>query len=220
MHGVFDIVGPVMIGPSSSHTAGAVRLGLMARKILGEPAVRAEINLHGSFARTYRGHGTDKALIAGILGFSPEDERIRDALELAAAQGLAYSFQLVHIEEAHPNTAVIHLIGVTGRVARVRGASVGGGNIRITNIDGYQVELTGQYPALITIHRDRPGVITQVTQILSRYAVNIAFMRVSRQNRGETAMMIMELDEQPADEVVEECREVHAVEHAFAIPAI
>ena len=126
MHGVFDIVGPVMIGPSSSHTAGAVRLGLMARKILGEPAVRAEINLHGSFARTYRGHGTDKALIAGILGFSPDDERIRDALSLAEAQGMAYSFQPVHIEEAHPNTAVIYLAGVTGRVARVRGASIGG----------------------------------------------------------------------------------------------
>jgi L-serine dehydratase len=102
----------------------------------------------------------------------------------------------------------------------VRGASVGGGNIMITNIDGYAVELTGQYPALITIHRDRPGVITQVTQILSRYEVNIAFMRVSRQNRGETAMMIMELDDQPADEVVEECREVYEVENAFAIPAI
>ncbi|WP_033169026.1 L-serine ammonia-lyase, iron-sulfur-dependent subunit beta [Selenomonas sp. ND2010] len=220
MHGVFDIVGPVMIGPSSSHTAGAVRLGLMARKILGETVVKAEINLHGSFAQTYRGHGTDKALIAGILGFSPEDERIRDALTLAQEQGIDYSFQTVNLDDAHPNTAVIYLVGVTGRVARVRGASVGGGNILITNIDGYSVELTGQYPALITIHRDRPGVITQVTQILSRYEVNIAFMRVSRQNRGETAMMIMELDDQPADDVVEECREVYEVENAFTIPAI
>ena len=209
-----------MIGPSSSHTAGAVRLGLMARKILGEPAVKAEINLHGSFAQTYRGHGTDKALIAGILGFSPEDERIRDALNIAKEQGLDYSFQTVNLDEAHPNTAVIYLVGNTGRVARVRGASVGGGNILITNIDGYSVELTGQYPALITIHRDRPGVITQVTRILSRYEVNIAFMRVSRQNRGETAMMIMELDDQPADDVMEECREVYEVENAFAIPAI
>lgn len=220
MHGVFDIVGPVMIGPSSSHTAGAVRLGLMARKILGETVVKAEINLHGSFAQTYRGHGTDKALIAGILGFSPEDERIRDALTLAQEQGIDYSFQTVNLDDAHPNTAVIYLVGVTGRVARVRGASVGGGNILITNIDGYSVELTGQYPALITIHRDRPGVITQVTQILSRYEVNIAFMRVSRQNRGETAMMIMELDDQPADDVVEGCREVYEVENAFTIPAI
>lgn len=220
MHGVFDIVGPVMIGPSSSHTAGAVRLGLMARKILGEPAVKAEINLHGSFARTYRGHGTDKALIAGILGFAPDDERIREALTLAQHQGMDYHFRRVSLDDAHPNTAVIYLVGVTGHVARVRGASVGGGNILITNIDGYEVELTGQYPALITIHRDRPGVITQVTQILSRYEVNIAFMRVSRQNRGETAMMIMELDDQLADEVVEECGRVYEVEHAFSIPAI
>ena len=220
MHGVFDIVGPVMIGPSSSHTAGAVRLGLMARKILGEPAVRAEINLHGSFAQTYRGHGTDKALIAGILGFTPDDERIREALTLARHQGMDYRFQTVNLEDAHPNTAVIYLVGVTGRVARVRGASVGGGNILITNIDGYAVELTGQYPALITIHRDRPGVITQVTQILSRYEVNIAFLRVSRRTRGGTAMKIMELDDQPADEVVEECCEVYEVANAFAIPAI
>ena len=111
MHGVFDIVGPVMIGPSSSHTAGAVRLGLIAGKILGERAVKAEINLHGSFAQTYRGHGTDKALIAGILGFAPDDERIRDALELAQRQGLDYTFQTVNIDDAHPNTAVIYLIG-------------------------------------------------------------------------------------------------------------
>ena len=220
MHGVFDIVGPVMIGPSSSHTAGAVRLGLMARKILGEEAVRAEINLHGSFARTYRGHGTDKALIAGILGFAPEDERIREALQIARDHGLEFSFQTVNLEEAHPNTAVIYLVGRSGRTARVRGASVGGGNIMISNIDGYQVELTGQYPALITIHHDCPGVITRVTQILAHAAVNIAFMRVSRQNRGETAMMIMELDEEPATSVIEECQQANNVEYAFAIPAI
>jgi len=220
MHGVFDIVGPVMIGPSSSHTAGAVRLGLMARKILGEEAVRAEINLHGSFARTYRGHGTDKALIAGILGFAPEDERIREALQIARDHGLEFSFQTVNLEEAHPNTAVIYLVGRSGRTARVRGASVGGGNIMISNIDGYNVELTGQYPALITIHHDCPGVITRVTQILAHAAVNIAFMRVSRQNRGETAMMIMELDEEPAASVIEECQQADNVEYAFAIPAI
>ena len=220
MHGVFDIVGPVMIGPSSSHTAGAVRLGLMARKILGEEAVRAEINLHGSFARTYRGHGTDKALIAGILGFAPEDERIREALQIARDHGLEFSFQTVNLEEAHPNTAVIYLVGRSGRTARVRGASVGGGNIMISNIDGYNVELTGQYPALITIHHDCPGVITRVTQILAHAAVNIAFMRVSRQNRGETAMMIMELDEEPAAEVIKECQQADNVEYAFAIPAI
>lgn len=220
MHGVFDIVGPVMIGPSSSHTAGAVRLGLMARQVLGEAPVKAEILLHGSFARTYRGHGTDKALVAGILGFAPDDERIRDALQIATRQGMKYRFAPVSLEQAHPNTAILTLTGASGRVTRVRGASVGGGNILITNIDGYEVELTGAYPSLITIHRDRPGVITQVTQIFSRYEVNIAFMRVSRRNRGETAMMIMELDDVPAEEVVEACREVCDVENAFSIPPV
>lgn len=220
MHGVFDIVGPVMIGPSSSHTAGAVRLGLMARQVLGEEPVKAEIFLHGSFAQTYRGHGTDKALVAGILGFAPDDERIREALEIATRRGMKYRFEPVQLEQAHPNTAILALTGASGRVVRVRGSSVGGGNILVTNIDGYEVELTGAYPALITIHRDRPGVITQVTQVLSRYEVNIAFMRVSRKNRGETAMMIMELDDIPADEVIEECREVCDVENAFSIPPI
>ena len=143
MHGVFDIIGPVMIGPSSSHTAGAVRLGRMAFKILGEPAVKAEISLSGSFAKTGRGHGTDKALIAGIMGFLPDDERIRNALEIAKRHGLDYSFESVNIRDAHPNTAKIYLIGVTGRTAKLIGASIGGGNIRVTNIDGYDVDITG-----------------------------------------------------------------------------
>lgn len=220
MHNVFDIVGPVMIGPSSSHTAGAVRLGLMARAVLGEVPVRADIELAGSFAQTYRGHGTDKALVAGILGFRQDDERIPEALEIAARQGLDVRIETTDLKGVHPNTAVLRLIGVTGRVTHLRGASVGGGNILVTNIDGYDVELTGAYPALIAVHRDRPGVIAQVTQILSRYEVNIAFMRVSRKSRGETAMMIMELDDMPADEVVEECQEVCDVEHAFRIPQI
>jgi len=220
MRGVFDIVGPVMIGPSSSHTAGAVRLGLMARQILGEEPVKAEIHLHGSFARTYRGHGTDKALVAGIMGMHPDDERIREALPLAEAAGLAVSIQTVHIEGAHPNTAVLYLTGTSGHLARIRGASVGGGNILVTNIDGYEVELTGQYPTLVVIHRDRPGVITRVTEILARYELNVAFMRVARQSRGETAMMMLELDDELTEEVVEECQQVKRVLNAFSIPAI
>ena len=139
---------------------------------------------------------------------------------MAEEGGLSYVFKQVELREAHPNTAVIYLVGETGRVARVRGASVGGGNILISNIDGYEVELSGQYPVLLTIHRDRPGVITQVTRILSRYEVNIAFMRVSRQSRGETAMMIMELDDEPTAEVVEECGQVPDVSMARSVPAV
>ncbi len=220
MRGVFDIVGPVMIGPSSSHTAGAVRLGLMARAILGEEPVRAGIQLTGSFARTYRGHGTDKALTAGILGFMPDDVRIREALSLAASMGLELAFQKVDIPDAPPNTAVIHLTGAEGRTVKVQGASVGGGNIRITGIDRFAVDLTGELPALITIHRDQPGVMMRVTSILAAEGLNIAFMRLSRQRRGEMAMMILELDELPSRAAVTACRDLDVVEQAFAVPSI
>lgn len=220
MRGVFDIVGPVMIGPSSSHTAGAVRLGLMARAILGEEPVRAGIQLTGSFARTYRGHGTDKALAAGILGFMPDDVRIREALSLAASMGLELAFQKVDIPDAPPNTAVIHLTGTEGRTVKVQGASVGGGNIRITGIDRFAVDLTGELPALITIHRDQPGVMMRVTSILAEEGLNIAFMRLSRQRRGEMAMMILELDELPSAAAVTACRDLDVVEQAFAVPSI
>ncbi len=220
MRGVFDIIGPVMIGPSSSHTAGAARLGLMAGKILGERAVRAEILLHGSFAQTYRGHGTDKALIGGIMGFGPEDMRLREALTLAQEAGLVYSFAPVDIPEAHPNTAVIKLTGEKGRVIQIEGASVGGGNIRITKIGDFDVDLTGQYPALIIVHKDRPGVVNGVTSILARYKINIAYMRVSRKMRGQEALMIVETDDELSTEVVEDCCEIPRLLTAFAIPAI
>ncbi|MGP1585220.1 MAG: L-serine ammonia-lyase, iron-sulfur-dependent subunit beta [Schwartzia sp. (in: firmicutes)] len=220
MRGVFDIVGPVMIGPSSSHTAGAVRLGLMARAILGEEPVRAGIQLTGSFARTYRGHGTDKALAAGILGFLPDDVRIREALSLAPSLGLEIAFQKVDIPDAPPNTAVIHLTGAAGHTVKVEGASIGGGNIRIFAIDGFSVELSGELPALITIHRDKPGVMMRVTSILAEEGLNIAFMRLSRQHRGEMAMMILELDEMASPTAVTACQNLEVVEEAFAVPAI
>ena len=220
MRGMFDIVGPVMIGPSSSHTAGAVRLGLMAGKILGEQPVKAEIKLHGSFAQTYRGHGTDRALIAGILGFQPDDERIRNSMDIAREIGMDFSFSKVEIFEAHPNTAIIELTGVSGRRTVVTGASIGGGNINILNIDGFEVNLSGQYPAMLVIHRDVPGVINKVTWALSRFEINIAFMRLSRKSRGEEALMLLETDENVPEEVVEECKQVHNVSDVFTVPSI
>lgn len=220
MRGMFDIVGPVMIGPSSSHTAGAVRLGLMAGKILGEQPVKAEIKLHGSFAQTYRGHGTDRALIAGILGFQPDDERIRNSMDIARERGMDFSFSKVEIFEAHPNTAIIELTGVSGRRTVVTGASIGGGNINILNIDGFEVNLSGQYPAMLVIHKDVPGVINKVTWALSRFEINIAFMRLSRKSRGEEALMLLETDENVPEEVVEECKQVHNVSDVFTVPSI
>ncbi len=220
MRGLFDIAGPIMVGPSSSHTAGAVRLGAMARIILGEPPVAAHIKLHGSFAQTYRGHGTDKALVGGLLGFAPDDERIREALSLAAGQGLKFTFSTVDLPDVHPNTAVLVLTGASGQTRQVVGASVGGGNIVITRIDGYPVRVTGQYHTLITIHDDKPGVIAVVTRKLADEGVNIAFMQVSRRERGEEALMVIEADEAIPAEAIPTIRAVAAMKAVLAVPAL
>ena len=198
---VFDIVGPVMIGPSSSHTAGAARIGRIAYALLGEKAVRADIRLHGSFAKTYKGHGTDKALVAGIMGMKPDDPRIRKSLELAKEQGLEVSIRPEFFENAHPNTALIILIGENGGQVRVQGASVGGGNILITEVNGMPVEITGQYATLIVLHRDAPGTIAQVTELIASLGVNICNFRLSREQKGGTAVMTIELDGQVGKEL-------------------
>ncbi|MGI5967185.1 MAG: L-serine ammonia-lyase, iron-sulfur-dependent subunit beta [Anaerotruncus rubiinfantis] len=198
---VFDIVGPVMIGPSSSHTAGAARIGRIAYALLGEKAVRADIRLHGSFAKTYKGHGTDKALVAGIMGMKPDDPRIRKSLELAKEQGLEVSIRPEFFENAHPNTALIILIGENGGQVRVQGASVGGGNILITEVNGMPVEITGQYATLIVLHRDAPGTIAQVTELIASLGVNICNFRLSREQKGGTAVMTIEVDGQVGKEL-------------------
>ncbi len=191
---VFDIVGPVMIGPSSSHTAGAARIGLVARRLLGAEPAAAEIRLHGSFAKTYRGHGTDKALAAGILGIQPDDMRLRDSLTLAKSAGLAVTFGEIVLEDAHPNTALITLTDRRGHTVSVQGASVGGGNILITRVNGMAVEITGQYPTLIVLHRDAPGTIAAVTEEMSRRGVNICNFRLAREAKGGVAVMTIEMD--------------------------
>lgn len=191
---VFDIVGPVMIGPSSSHTAGAARIGLVARRLLGAEPMAAEILLHGSFAKTYRGHGTDKALAAGILGIQPDDMRLRDSLTLAKSAGLAVTFGEIDLEDAHPNTALVTLTDRLGRTVSVQGASVGGGNILITRVNGMAVEITGQYPTLIVLHRDAPGTIAAVTEEMSLRGVNICNFRLAREEKGGAAVMTIEMD--------------------------
>lgn len=191
---VFDIVGPVMIGPSSSHTAGAARIGRVARALLGTDAARAEILLHGSFAKTYKGHGTDKALVAGILGMKPDDPRIRNSLQLAAQEGLKVELVPGSIENAHPNTARVTLWDREGRQISVQGASVGGGSILITQVNGMSVEISGQFVTLIILHRDAPGTIAAVTEYMSELGVNICNFRLARQYKGGTAVMIIEVD--------------------------
>jgi len=191
---VFDIVGPVMIGPSSSHTAGAVRIGYVAGLLLGKPAVKAEIHLHGSFAKTYKGHGTDKALIAGILGMMPDDERIRNSPLLAEEAGLAVTIISDTIPGAHPNTARIILTSAEGGQVSVQGSSIGGGNILINQINGLPVEFSGQSDTLIILHRDIAGVIAEVSQYLGERGINISNFRLSRSEKGGIAIMTIEVD--------------------------
>lgn len=191
---VFDIVGPVMIGPSSSHTAGAVRMGRVARLLLGEAAQTAEIVLHGSFAKTYRGHGTDKALVGGILGLAPDDERIRFSLDLAQDAGLSIDISTTELDNAHPNTAQIALTGKSGKRISVQSASVGGGNILINQVNGLQVEFTGQYPTIIVLHRDLPGTIAGVAEVVALHDANISHFSSTREEKGGNAVMTIELD--------------------------
>ncbi len=220
MKGVFDIIGPVMIGPSSSHTAGATRLGKLARAILGEEPCQVLVKLHGSFAKTYRGHGTDKALVAGLLGFSADDERIPTALTLAGAAGMKIEFIKADLGAVHPNTACLEMVGQSGRKAIVMGSSIGGGSIIVTKINGYQVELTGEYATLITIHEDRPGIVALVTQVLAQEEVNVAFMRVSRQERGAEALMILESDEPISHHAYDIVANIPRVKLAMLVPPI
>lgn len=191
-----DILGPVMIGPSSSHTAGACRLGLLAASVLGSRPVKADIYLHGSFAETYKGHGTDMALLAGLMGWKPDDQRIPEAFSYAEQNGIEYSFSKVNLGEmAHPNTVHFSLVGENGAACEVIGSSIGGGQVMVTEIDGFPVELTGRLPAILTVHVDTRGIIALVTSTLANAGVNIATMRVFRDDKGGMASMVIECDE-------------------------
>lgn len=199
MVSLFDILGPTMVGPSSSHTAGACRLGLMARAILGDTPERARIQLHGSFAATGEGHGTHRALVGGLIGLAPDDLRLRRAYEEAEAVGLSWEFEEVDLgEDAHPNTALMEVERGDSR-ARVHGASVGGGRIRVHEIDGFAVELEGGYHTLVLLAHDEPGTIAAVTGLLSAHGVNLATMRVDRTGRHKDALMTIEADEPIAE---------------------
>ncbi|MFV0314580.1 MAG: L-serine ammonia-lyase, iron-sulfur-dependent subunit beta [Anaerotignum sp.] len=190
----FDIIGPIMIGPSSSHTAGAVRIGKYARSILGTPPVLAVIRFSGSFAKTYKGHGTDKAVIAGILGMETDDERIRTSFTVAQEEGLAFTFEETEIDGAHPNTAEIILNDADGKKVRIQGASIGGGNIVINQINDTPTAISGKSDTLIIPHEDVPGMIAVVTNILADYDVNIHGFSLCRDHKGGTAVMTIEID--------------------------
>lgn len=199
---IFDIIGPVMVGPSSSHTAGAVRIGRVAKKLLGEPIKKADIWLYGSFLATGKGHGTQKALVAGLLGMKPDDMNIPHSLEIACKSGMQVEFGESELEEAHPNTVEIKLTGVTGRQLNIVGESLGGSRINIAKIDGIQTNFSGDYPTLVVHNLDQPGHVADVTAMLAHQSVNIAAMQLYRTNRGGNAVMVLECDQEiPAEAV-------------------
>lgn len=206
MVSLFDILGPVMVGPSSSHTAGACRLGLMARAVLGDTPERAQILLHGSFAATGEGHGTHRAIVGGLIGLAPDDLRLREAYAEAEAAGLEWSFAEIDLgEEAHPNTAIFEVERGDERV-RLRGASIGGGRIEVTEIDGFHVSLGGDYHTLVVQAHDTPGTIATIAGIFAREGVNLATMRVDRTGRHKDALMTIEIDEPISDRALDEIR--------------
>ena len=195
MINIFDMMGPVMVGPSSSHTAGAARIGNMGRTLLGEEVARADIGLYGSFAETGYGHGTDRALLAGLLGMKPDDLRIPNAYEEANRAGIAYSFRTVELRDAHPNTALLELTGKSGRQLTLQASSIGGGAIVVNKIDGIDVNFTGDFNTLIVRNQDESGSVAAITSILSQVHINVANMSVNRHRRGGDALMVIETDQ-------------------------
>ena len=204
---VFDVLGPNMIGPSSSHTAGAAVIAFLAHKLMAPPLTRADFTLYGSFAKTYHGHGTDRALLGGVLGFSPDDLCIRESFRIAGERGLAFTFTPNETEtDVHPNTVDIRMENAAGQEMTVRGESLGGGKVRIVRINGVHVDFTGEYAAVIAIHQDKPGVVAHITKVLSDRGVNIAFMRLFREGKGDVAYSILESDGVLPDGIPEQLR--------------
>ncbi len=209
---VFDILGPIMIGPSSSHTAGAARLGKVARDLVEGKVLSVTFGLHGSFAETYRGHGTDRALLAGVLGMGPADERLGQAEQIARTHGLIYSYVQVDLGNVHPNTVKFIFVNDQHEVIRITGSSLGGGQIVLTQIDDFQVRITGNEPTLLIQHTDKPGVISTVSKVIADSGVNIANMRVRRTEKGKLASMIIETDESISTEAIQTLREFTWIE--------
>lgn len=216
---VLDIIGPIMIGPSSSHTAGACRIGYITRKLLAKEPQEALIDLAGSFAKTYLGHGTDRAIVAGILGMRPDDARLPDSLAIASQQGLRYQFRTVSLPKAHPNTAIIRLTDQDGTSVEVEAASIGGGNVLVTRLNGMESAFAGQCDTLIIPHRDTPGVIATVSQILSFSGANIGNFKLSRPTKGHLAMMTIELDSAVPQETIRALRALPNVENVVYLHA-
>jgi len=205
-YGIFDIVGPKMIGPSSSHTAGAARIGRIARIIAGEDVKKVQFLLHGSFAMTYKGHGTDKALLAGVLGILESDKELKNAMDIAVKNGVTYTFEVADLGEVHSNTVKVIITKSNNQQVEIVGSSIGGGSIKVVELNGLPIEFTGEYTTLITHHDDSAGMIARVSELLAKNSINIAFMRVFRNNKGADAFMVIETDQTIETKIIDGIR--------------
>lgn len=209
---LFDILGPVMVGPSSSHTAGAVKIGYVARKLLGEKVKKAEILLYGSFLATGKGHGTQLALVAGLLGMQPDDRRIPHSFEIAEEAGMEFVLGEADLKDAHPNSVLLKLIGFGGKYMEVVGESIGGSRINIAYIDGMAAGFSGEKPTLMVHNQDRPGYVAEVSGVLSAKKVNIATMQLGRVSRGGSALMVIECDDEVPQSVIDWLKNLEGID--------
>jgi L-serine dehydratase len=198
---ILDVMGPVMVGPSSSHTAGTARLGRVAREILDDDPTKVEFFLHPPLAATYRGHGSDFALVGGSIGLNVDDPRIPEALRIAEQMGVDISFHEEDLGDVHPNTVRIEIHGKK-RDVEIMGSSIGGGVIEVFKINGFQTRFKGDSPTLLLFYRDRPGMISEVTKVIAEEAINIASLYCSRKQRGKDAFMQIDVDSPPTDEAL------------------
>lgn len=208
---IFEILGPVMVGPSSSHTAGAVRIGYVCRKLMGEEIVTADIELYGSFLLTGKGHGTPQAIVAGLLGMTPDDARIPDSFEIAKAQGLKFTIGEAKLKEAHPNSVLLKLTGESGKELEVIGESLGGSIINIAQIDGLPANISGDYPTLIASNMDVPGMVAKVSKVLFEAKINIAQMHLYRASRGKNSVLIAECDQEIENKTLNDIRDLDGI---------
>lgn len=207
---VFDIIGPIMVGPSSSHTAGAVKIAAIARNLFKTQPEKVIISLYGSFAETYKGHGTDVALVGGLLGFDTFDTRIPKALEIAKEQHMEVEIRKESAVMDHPNTAKLELFG-NGKTLEIVGISIGGGKIEITELNKFKLNTSGEHPAILVVHNDKFGMIAKVTNVLASFKINISRMEMSRMEKGQQALMIIEVDENVGEHVMEELEKIEDI---------
>ena len=215
--GVFDVLGPIMIGPSSSHTAGAARLGKIANKIVNNKIKEVIFLLHGSFSKTYKGHGTDRALVAGILGMEPHDERLRDSLEIAKEEGIGIKFVPSDFGDVHPNTVKMLIKDINDIEWSVMGSSIGGGLVEITEVNGNKVEITGESHTLITFPSDKVGTISKVSTFLAEENINIACIKLVRSQKGQGATMTLELDGVPSQHITDKIKAIDGMNRVISI---